>query len=132
MVKAILKSKELHRDHPPSISFDDILADICFHPKEDLIAFASITGDVLLYAQSYFHWFQKVSNFFSIFRYKYGNEENELKSTIELHEKACRDIEFSEDGNVLFSTGKDKTIMLSDLETEKLIRIYNEAHEWVT
>lgn len=48
MAKAILKSKELIRNHPPSITVDDSLADICFHPINDIIALASITGDVLL------------------------------------------------------------------------------------
>lgn len=65
-----------------------------------------------------------------LFRYKYNNEQNELISTQELHEKACRDIEFNEDGSILYSTGKDKTIMMSDIETAKLIQIYEDAHEW--
>lgn len=64
-------------------------------------------------------------------RYKYNNEETNLVSTIELHLKACRDIEFSEDGRTLFSAGKDLCIGVTDVETEMLTRIYEKAHEYV-
>ncbi|XP_012279837.1 WD repeat-containing protein 55 homolog [Orussus abietinus] len=109
VVKAIMKSKELHRDHPPVIVTEEFTVDLCFHPVDDLIALASITGDVLLY--------------------RYNNEETELVSTLELHLKACRDVEFSHDGKILYSTAKDRSIILTDLETEKLTRIYENAHE---
>jgi WD domain, G-beta repeat. len=63
------------------------------------------------------------------FRHKYTNENTEITSTLEVHTKACRDIEFSEDGNILFSTSKDKSIMLSDVNTGKLKQFYENAHE---
>lgn len=66
---------------------------------------------------------------FSFIRYKYTNEETELVSSIELHLKACRDIEFDHDGKILFSTAKDLSIMMTDVETEKLVRLYENAHE---
>lgn len=50
---------------------------------------------------------------------------------MELHLKACRDIEFNHDGKKLFSTAKDLCIMITDVETEKLIRLYENAHEYV-
>lgn len=109
VVKAIMRSKEMHTNHPPPISTEDHIVDICFHPQRDIIAAASITGDVLVY--------------------KYTNTETELMSTIELHLKACRDIEYNDDGTTLFSTAKDLSIMLTDVETEKLKRIYENAHE---
>ncbi|EGI63100.1 PREDICTED: WD repeat-containing protein 55 homolog isoform X2 [Acromyrmex echinatior] len=109
VVQAILHAKELHRNHPPSITLEDMITDICFHPKLDTIGVASITGDV--------------------FMYKYNNEETNLVSTIELHLKACRDIEFSEDGQLLFSTGKDLCIAITNVETEQLVRLYDKAHE---
>lgn len=46
-----------------------------------------------------------------------------------MHEKACRDIEFSNDGQTLFSAGKDLCIGITDVETEKLVRLYEKAHE---
>ncbi|XP_072745941.1 WD repeat-containing protein 55 homolog [Anoplolepis gracilipes] len=109
VVKAILNAKQLHKNHPPSIILEDMITDICFHPTADTIGVASITGD--------------------IFMYKYNNEETNLVSTIELHLKACRDIEFSEDGRILFSAGKDLCIGITDVETEKLTRLYEKAHE---
>lgn len=62
-------------------------------------------------------------------RYKYNNDETNLVSTLELHLKACRDIEFSEDGRILFSVGKDRCIAITDVDTEKLTRLYEKAHE---
>lgn len=47
-VKAIIRSKELHRTHPPTITLDDFIVDICFHPQNDMIAVANILGDVIL------------------------------------------------------------------------------------
>jgi len=64
-------------------------------------------------------------------RYKYNNEETNLTSTIEIHLKACRNIEFSEDGQSLFSTGKDQCVAITDTETEKLTRLYDKVHEYV-
>ncbi|XP_011638451.1 WD repeat-containing protein 55 homolog [Pogonomyrmex barbatus] len=109
IIKAILDAKTLHRNHPPTITLEDMITDICFHPTMDTIGVASITGDVFIY--------------------KYNNEETNLVSTMELHLKACRDIEFSEDGRLLFSAGKDLCIAITDVETEKLTRLYEEAHE---
>lgn len=48
VVKAILDAKTLHRNHPPSITLEDMITDICFHPKVDTIGIASITGDVFM------------------------------------------------------------------------------------
>lgn len=109
VVKSILNGKKLNRNHPPSIMLEDMITDICFHPKVDTVGVASITGDVFLYT--------------------YNNEETNLVSTIESHLKACRDIEFSEDGLLLFSAGKDLCIAITDVETKKLTRFYEEAHE---
>lgn len=63
------------------------------------------------------------------FRYKYGLEENEKKSTLELHSESCRNIEFSEDGKILYSAGKDKSVNLTDIETEKFVQFFEDAHE---
>lgn len=75
--------------------------------------------------------FNEASTLFHLlfFRYKYNNEETNLISTLELHLKACRDIEFSEDGQMLFSVGKDRCIAITDVDTEKLIRLYEKAHK---
>ncbi|KAG5898965.1 hypothetical protein JTB14_004684 [Gonioctena quinquepunctata] len=108
-IKAIRRESNRERDHPPSIQCEDFITDISFHPHNNILAVATIVGDVLLY--------------------QYSNEENSLQSTLELHTKACRDIEFSHEGKLLFSTSKDKSIMISDVESGKLSRFYEEAHD---
>ncbi|KAK6637781.1 hypothetical protein RUM44_008203 [Polyplax serrata] len=109
LVKAIKAAKEKNRKHPPDICFDDLLVDISFHPDNEIVAAGNVVGDVLMY--------------------KYSNDSNELLRTLELHVSACRDIEFSSDGAVLYSCGKDKSIMLTDTETGKLKKFYDNAHE---
>lgn len=109
VIKAIKRENERQRDHPPPINCEEYISDLSFHPTNDLLAVASVVGDVLLY--------------------KYSKEENTLVNTLELHTKACRDIEFDEDGKILYSVSKDKSIMLTDVESGKLIRFYDDAHE---
>lgn len=46
VVQAILRAREKHRNHPPSIECEDGVAALSFHPKEDIIAVGSFTGDV--------------------------------------------------------------------------------------
>ncbi|KAK9712983.1 WD domain, G-beta repeat [Popillia japonica] len=109
VIKAIREASTKKRDHPPVIECDSFVVDISFHPGDNLLAVANIDGDVLLY--------------------KYTNEENTLLQTIELHEKACRAIDFNTDGDTLFSTSKDRSIMLTDVETCKLKRFYDNSHD---
>lgn len=86
VVKAIISEKNKPRDHPPPITCEDFIVDISFNPAKNLIALATIVGDVLFY--------------------EYNNEETKLVNTLELHLKACRDIEFDNEGTTLFSTAK--------------------------
>ncbi|XP_008560229.1 WD repeat-containing protein 55 homolog isoform X1 [Microplitis demolitor] len=109
LVKAITASKELHREHPPDITVDDYILNVCFHPEQDLIALANVNGD--------------------IFVHKYNNTETSLQSVIEVHEKACRDIQFNDNGDTLYSVSKDKSIMITDFNTQKLKGIYENAHD---
>ncbi|KAJ0181806.1 hypothetical protein K1T71_002528 [Dendrolimus kikuchii] len=109
VVKAIKAEKKKPRDHPPMITCDDFIVDISFSPTRNIIALANIVGDVLLY--------------------EYSNEENKLLNTMELHLKACRDVEFDHEGVTLYTTAKDKVIMATDVETGKLKICYENAHE---
>lgn len=92
VVKAIISEKNKSRDHPPAITCEDFIVDICFNPAKDLIALATIVGDVLFY--------------------EYKNDETKLVNTLELHLKACRDIEFDNEGTTLFSTAKVSTSLI--------------------
>lgn len=86
VVKAIKAEKTKPRDHPPAIKCEDFIVDISLHPAKNLIAIANIVGDILLY--------------------EYNNNETKLVNTLELHLKACRDVEFNDEGTILFSTAK--------------------------
>ncbi|XP_018578500.1 WD repeat-containing protein 55 homolog [Anoplophora glabripennis] len=108
-IKAIIRQCNKERNHPTPIECEDFITDISFHPHNNILAISNIIGDVLLY--------------------KYSIEENILISSLELHTKACRDIEFSCDGNTLFSTSKDKSVMISDVNSGKLERFYENCHE---
>ncbi|XP_037812620.1 WD repeat-containing protein 55 homolog [Lucilia sericata] len=108
-VKAIIAAIKKPKTSPPEIKIEDFVTDICFHPERDIIALATITGDVSLY--------------------EYSNEGNKLLRTIEVHAKACRDVEFTQDGRNILTCSKDKSIMVTDMETEKLKKFYESAHE---
>nr|Q294Y7.2 RecName: Full=WD repeat-containing protein 55 homolog [Drosophila pseudoobscura pseudoobscura] len=108
-VRAIIAAIKKPRSAPPEIKLEDFITDVCFHPDRDIIALATIIGDVHLY--------------------EYGNEGNKLLRTIEVHSKACRDVEFTEDGRYLLTASKDKCVMVTDLETEKLKKLYETAHD---
>ncbi|KAH8295202.1 hypothetical protein KR018_008699, partial [Drosophila ironensis] len=108
-VRAIIAAIKKPRSAPPEIKLEDFITDICFHPERDIIALATIIGDVHLY--------------------EYGNEGNKLLRTVEVHSKACRDVEFTEDGRNLLTCSKDKCVMVTDMETEKLKKLYETAHD---
>ncbi|XP_059617255.1 WD repeat-containing protein 55 homolog [Phlebotomus argentipes] len=109
IVQRIISEVKMPRNHPKDIQTEEFVTDLSFHPISDHLAVALITGDVVLY--------------------KYSLEENTIAETYELHTKACRDVEFSEDGDVLYSTSKDRSIMVTDVKTGKLRRFYDRAHE---
>lgn len=108
VVKAIIANTKTVRSHPPDIVTEEFVVDLSFHPEEDILAVGTLGGDILVY--------------------KYANEENTLLTTLEMHTKAIRDIEFNDDGSTLYSASKDKSIVLSDVHTGKLKRFYDDAH----
>lgn len=109
LIAKILANTKTPRTQPPDINIDDYVVDLTFHPEEDLLAAGTISGDALIY--------------------KYSVDGNELVNTLELHVKAIRDIEFNHDGSVLFSASKDRSILLTDVQSGKFIRCYEQAHE---
>jgi hypothetical protein len=48
VIKAIRREREKCNAHPPDIQSEDFIVDISFHPQEEIIAAATITGDVIL------------------------------------------------------------------------------------
>lgn len=108
VVKKILIELKKPRSKPPNITTEDFPTDLSFHPDRNILAVGTVVGDVLIY--------------------NYTNDENTLIATHEVHSKAIRDIEFSIDGRDLFSGGRDKSIMITDIETGKLKRFWDGAH----
>lgn len=109
VIKKILANSKAQRKNPPDIILDDFVVGLSFHPENDILAVGTMGGDALLY--------------------KYSVDGNELLNTLELHTKAIRDIQFSLEGNELLSTAKDRSIVLTDVETGAFKRIYEQAHD---
>lgn len=109
VIKKIISEIKKPRSKPPDITTEDYVVDLSFHPEQNILAVGNVTGDIIIY--------------------KYTNEENSILYTHEVHTKAIRDIEFSTDGKSLFSASRDKSIMITDFETGKLKRFWDNAHE---
>jgi WD40 repeat protein len=109
VVKKIITELKKPRLKPPNIDTDDYPTDLSFHPDQNILAVATVTGDVLIY--------------------RYANEANTLLYSHEIHSKAVRDIEFSTDGRDLISASRDKSIVVSDFETGKYKRFWDKAHD---
>lgn len=110
VVKAIKKYKDLSKERKlTEIKVDETVYDISFHTGENILAAADITGDIKLYS--------------------YSEADAELKCTLEIHTDSCRSIEFSHNGDSLISGSKDCSVAVHDVNTEKLTRYYETAHE---
>lgn len=108
VLRAIIQEIKKARSKPPDIKTDDFVVDLSFHTDADILAVATVTGDILMY--------------------KYSNEENTLMNTFEVHTKACRNVEFTTDGSSLITSSRDKSLMITDAETGKLKRFWDNAH----
>lgn len=109
VIQRILANSKTPKAHPPDISIDDYVVDLTFHPTNDLLAAGTMTGDVIVY--------------------RYAIEECEVMSTIEIHSKAIRSIEFDGDGEQIYSASKDRSVLITNVETGKFVREYTQAHE---
>lgn len=108
VLRAIIQEIKKARSKPPDIKTDDFVVDLSFHTDADILAVATVTGDIQMY--------------------KYSNEENTLVNTFEVHTKACRNVEFTTDGTSLITSSRDKSLMITDAETGKLKRFWDNAH----
>lgn len=108
VLRAIIAEIKKPRSKPPNIKVKDFVTDISFHTSSDIIAIGTVTGDILIY--------------------QYSNEENTLLKSLEVHSKACRTVEFTVDGSSIISSSRDKSIMITDVETSKLKRFLDDAH----
>lgn len=109
LIQRIIANSKASKVHPPDINIDDYVVDLSFHPSNDLLAAGTMTGDVLIY--------------------RYSVDECELMNTVEIHSKAIRSFEFDGDGQQFYSASKDRSIMITNVETGKFVREYSQAHE---
>lgn len=65
---------------------------------------------------------------FLFYRHRYTNESTDQVKLLDIHNKACRDVEMDEDGKVLYSTSKDKSIIVTDMNTLKTKKVIPDAH----
>ncbi|XP_014791044.1 WD repeat-containing protein 55 isoform X2 [Octopus bimaculoides] len=95
---------------PKAISLSDVVVDVCFNPVKDVIAAAHIGGDVSLHSYSV-------------------EGDNQDLLLLEHHKKSCRCIQFSSDGNILYSGSKDKSVAAVDMNTGAVTWHKKTAHE---
>lgn len=111
LILALRQAKEQkERNAPPDISFRrSNVADISFHPENDLIAVADMDGQIILF--------------------EYSNDKNVAKKKLQIHKKTVRSIEFDSAGRHLYSGSKDKSFKITDLETGQIKLKIPKAHE---
>lgn len=104
-------NEELKAFAPPALKFESHVFDVAFHPQQDIIASALITGDVACY--------KLASNF---------SEQNQLLFSSKFHKKSCRALTFNYDGSALYTGSKDQSILAIDSTTGKLKLRKTDAH----
>ncbi|XP_072449830.1 WD repeat-containing protein 55 isoform X2 [Chiloscyllium punctatum] len=98
------------RETPEDVTFDATVNTIAFHPTRDVIAAGDVDGDVYVISYSC---------------EESGNEE--LWSSGH-HMKSCRQLEFTQNGQELFTVSKDKSIHILNVERGKLVTRIPKAH----
>jgi WD40 repeat protein len=98
------------RQSPDDITCNEQIFDIDFHPNVNCVAVGMIDGTVSLY--------------------KYGNNNGDNTSLMssKLHDKSCRGVLFSENGDHLYSISSDKSIIGFDGTGTKVLQI-DDAHD---
>jgi len=110
IVKAMRNAQQpKERNKPRDIRFPPMVTDISFHPGRNVIAASSIEGEIRCY--------------------KYDIEENELLHTLNHHKKSVRALTFNESGALLYSASRDKSIVMTDVETMTVSLTYAKAHK---
>eukprot|EP00163_Fabomonas_tropica_P028323 TRINITY_DN573_c0_g1_i3.p1 TRINITY_DN573_c0_g1~~TRINITY_DN573_c0_g1_i3.p1 ORF type:complete len:210 (-),score=30.57 TRINITY_DN573_c0_g1_i3:54-683(-) len=94
---------------PNELVLDDQVFDVDFSPADEIVAAATITGGVSVYA--------------------YHPNENKLLHQFSHHTAPCRSVLFSNDGAGLFTASADCTIRAVDLRQGKIVWDQQEAHD---
>lgn len=97
-------------ESPDDIPFDTLLTDLHCHPSRDVVAVATMDGDVYVHS------------------YALGAPSHQLFSFTH-HKVACRKLRFSPDGTLLFTVSKDGSMCIVDINTGAVSHTIQEAHE---
>ncbi|KAG0710174.1 WD repeat-containing protein 55 [Chionoecetes opilio] len=100
---------EANREHPPDLRMDSMIMDVCFHPEADLLSVASIDGEVVIY--------------------RYNKEITEEMTRFSHHKMSCRSVCYNENGSLLYTTSKDKSLAVLDMGSSAVKQHIWEAHE---
>ncbi|CAO3594469.1 unnamed protein product [Absidia cylindrospora] len=95
---------------PPSIPFTDPIFDFCFHPTQQIVVSGLITG--------------------YIYCHQYGTEANTLLWSTQISKKSSRGVEFNQDGSLLMTISRDKSIRTLDTDTGRLLMKIPKAHKY--
>eukprot|EP00823_Brevimastigomonas_motovehiculus_P008883 TRINITY_DN835_c0_g1_i1.p1 TRINITY_DN835_c0_g1~~TRINITY_DN835_c0_g1_i1.p1 ORF type:complete len:463 (+),score=193.47 TRINITY_DN835_c0_g1_i1:67-1455(+) len=82
--------------------------EVDFHPKRDIVGLSLINGTVEIH--------------------EYSEEKNKKVYSSQFHKNACRSLQFSTNGEVLFTAGKDGAIVVFDLNKLKPSNRIEKAH----
>ena len=75
---------------PPDIFLDDHIMDLKFSPNANVIALGQVTGAVRVYS--------------------YTEEDTKEQMTFNYHSDSVRSVEFSPDGNLIYTGSKDQSL----------------------
>lgn len=100
---------EATRDQPPDIDVSAAVIDVKFHPGTNLLAAATLEGEVICY--------------------RYDSTKSEEIHSSEHHDSALRSILFNHDGSCLYTASKDKSVAVLDTATWAVKRHYVHGHD---
>ena len=104
-----------------SLQLPSEVFDIAVHPTKPLLATALLSGHV--------SWYVYLLRSFTCCSYRYHQDEEPNKSWhTKRHKGSCRGVDFSPNGQVLVSVGKDGVIKVADSITGQVRHKDMEAH----
>jgi len=106
---------------PCDIVLEDEIFDVTCHPTKNVIACAEISGKVTIHSYTTTTNTTNTTN-------DVGEPPKLLLENTE-HTKACRNVTFSSNGERLYTSSKDKSVHVIDLNTGSLVTKLEGAHE---
>jgi len=101
--------EEVASTKPKRIQMDDTVFEVAFHPTKDIIAAGEITGTISVFS--------------------YSNTENKKLLDFKHQKESCRCLDFSPDGQRLYSGCRDNSIYCTDMNTGSMLHSFPNAHD---